>query len=83
MIGLIWAIFRGSVPLQIATAAIVLFGAFKANNAYQQYKGGQAVIAKSKEAGKAANAKAQKSHAAARKPGAADRLRAVDCRDCR
>jgi hypothetical protein len=79
---LIWAIFRGSVPLQIATAAILAFGAYKANNAYQQYKGGQAVIAKSQKAGKAANAKAQKSHAAARKPGSADRLRRQYCRDC-
>lgn len=83
MIALIWAIFRGSLPLQIATAAILAFGAYKANNAYQQYKGGQAVIAKSKEAGKAANAKATKSHAAAQRPGAAQRLLKSDCRDCR
>jgi hypothetical protein len=79
---LIWAIFRGSVPLQIATAAILAFGAFKANNTYQQYKGGQAVIAKSQKAGKAANAKAQKSHAAASRPGAAQRLLSTSCRDC-
>lgn len=82
MIMTAWAILRGSWPLQIATAALLGYGALKANNAYQQYKGGQAVIAKSKEAGKAANAKAQKSHADAQRPGAAGRVLSKHCRDC-
>jgi hypothetical protein len=81
MITLIWAVFRGSWMLQAATAALIANGAFKANNAYQLHKGGQAVIAKCQTAVKAANAKALKSHAAARGPGAAQRLLSTSCRD--
>lgn len=46
MIGVMWAIFRGSMPLQIATAALLAFGAFKANNAYQRHVGAQNLSAK-------------------------------------
>jgi hypothetical protein len=78
----IWQIFRGSVALQAATAVLLCLGAFKANNIYREHIGGQKVIAKSKEAGRVANAKAQKSHDAAQRPGAAQRLLTGDCRDC-
>lgn len=35
----VWAIFKGSFPLQIATAVLLGWGALKANNAYQRYVG--------------------------------------------
>jgi hypothetical protein len=41
-----------------------------------------AVIERSVEAGKKANAKADNAHAAAARPGAAERLRRNACRDC-
>jgi hypothetical protein len=43
----------------------------------------QKVIERSVEAGKKANAQADKAHAAAGKPGAAERVRKQSCRDCK
>jgi uncharacterized protein (DUF697 family) len=40
------------------------------------------IITKAKEAGKVANAKATKAHDAARRPGAAERVRSKYCADC-
>lgn len=78
-----WAIFRGSFALQMATVAILAYGGWKANNAYQRHIGGQAVIAASKEAGKVANEKATEAHDNAARPGAAERLLRNACRDCK
>jgi len=41
-----WAIFRGSFVLQVATAALVAWGALKANNLYQRNVGASTVIEK-------------------------------------
>lgn len=78
-----WAILRGSWALQLATAIGLGLLAFKANNTYREYKGGQAVIAKSEKAGKVANEKASEAHDAATRPGAVERLRKSACRDCK
>lgn len=45
-------------------------------------KGGEAVIAASKEEGKKNEKAAAKAHERAKAPGAADRLRSSSCRDC-
>jgi hypothetical protein len=75
---LIW----GSALGRIVSVALVALAALGVNNMVQRAKGGQAVIEKSKKAGKIANAKAAKSHAAAERPGAAERVRRLHCRDC-
>ncbi len=73
----------GSKLARMVTVVFAGFIAWQANNAIQRHKGGQAVIKKSAEVGKVNNAKATKSHAAAQRPGAAQRLLKSDCRDCR
>jgi hypothetical protein len=39
MLGTVWAIFRGNIVLQIATAVVLGWGALKANNVYQRHVG--------------------------------------------
>lgn len=73
-IGSLW----GRLVAGLAVGLVVL----SVNNAVQRSKGATAVVAASKEKGKAANAKNEKVRAAARQPGAAERLRQSACRDC-
>jgi hypothetical protein len=75
------AIGKGAVA---AVAALALFGAWLwRHDAKIEARGETKVIERSKEAGKKAHAKARKAHDAARQPGAAERLLADSCRDCR
>jgi hypothetical protein len=67
-----------------ALAVLALFGTWLwRHDVKVEARGETKVIERSKEAGKKAHAKARKAHEAARAPGAAERLLADSCRDCR
>jgi hypothetical protein len=64
-------------------AALALFtGWLWRHDAKVEARAETKVIERSKEAGKVANAKAQKAHARAAEPGAAERVLKRFCRDC-
>jgi len=82
MISVAFAIFRGSRALQAASAILMGWIAWNANNAYQRHQGATKVIEKSKEAGRAANVKNARVRDLAKQPGSLGRLYADSCRDC-
>jgi hypothetical protein len=53
-LGFFWKIWKGSFALQIATAAVVAWGALKINNVYQRHVGAQQHAEKVEKASKAA-----------------------------
>lgn len=75
---LIWGSLIGRIMAGVVLGLIAL----KSYGLYEQRVGARTVIEASKKAGTKANANAQKHHAAARSPGAAERLRKDSCRDC-
>lgn len=76
----------GSTLGKIIIGTLVLFGWWQVDRNAQYRSGVKAgenkVIEDSVKKGKENAAKSKKSHAAASKPGAADRLRKNSCRDC-
>lgn len=71
----------------VVVLALAGTGVFVANQKRVAYNHGVTdgkteIIETSKEEGKKANEKATAAHDAARKPGAAERLRKSACRDC-
>jgi hypothetical protein len=70
--------------LVVVIAAGALFGAWLwRHDAKVEARVETKTITQAKEAGKVANAKSREVRRAARQPGAADRLLAESCRDCR
>lgn len=72
----------GTTVGRIAAAALAFLVAWQWNNAVQRGKGAALVYQDSKQAGSIANAKNETLRQKAKQPGAADRLRQSDCRDC-
>jgi hypothetical protein len=64
-------------------AALAMFGAWLwRHDAKVEARVETKIITQAKEAGKVANAKATKAHDAAKRPGAAERVRSKYCADC-
>lgn len=82
LFGTVWAILRGNVMLQIATAIVVGWLGLKANNLYQRHVGGKQVVAEINKQAGVLSEKATEAREPARRPGAVERLRAQHCRDC-
>jgi len=78
----ILAALWGSKPLRWAASAFIALAAYNGWKYHQRSIGGEQVITKSAKAGKVNNAKAAKSHTDAQRPGSADRVRRLYCRDC-
>lgn len=74
------AFLRGLKPWHFIVAGLVAWSGIVATKAYRL--GETRVVAKSEKANKSAAAKAGQAHAAAKAPGAADRLLKDACRDC-
>ena len=82
MIGVAWAIFRGSAALQFATAMLAVWIAWGANNVHQRNVGASRVVTEiNTQAGKI-SAKAIEARGRGDVPDAAERLRQRSCRDC-
>ncbi len=77
-----WAMARLWQIGAIALGLSVAVGSCALRDKRIEAKGAAKVVEASKQAGKVANAQAQKHHRAARTPGAAERLRKDSCRDC-
>ena len=67
-------------PWHFIVAGLLAWTGIVGTKAYRA--GGNAVIEHSKIEGKKNEAQASRAHERARAPGAADRLRKTDCRDC-
>lgn len=78
----VWQLVWGSLVGRIMAGVVVGLIALKSYGLYEQRVGARKVVEKSKIEGKKRNANAQRKHAEARKPGAADRLLRDSCRDC-
>lgn len=72
----------GTMVGRVVAGLLVGLVALQINNAVQRGKGAALVYEASRQEGQAINARNEKVRAAARKPGAAERLLKTDCRDC-
>lgn len=67
---------------RVVAGVVVGLVALQINNAVQRGKGAALVYEASKQEGRQINAQNEKVRQQVKQPGAADRLRKSDCRDC-
>jgi hypothetical protein len=82
LLGFIFDNVIGKTLVAVVAAAALFAGWLWRHEARVAERVENKIITQSKEAGKVAHAKARKAHAAARQPGAAERVLSKYCADC-